>query len=196
MGVSSNFSSSVLDLNGVVDLNQPTALAWGPDGRLYLSENGGDVNVLTVKFGDPDPDDGDNTVSFFVESAQTMSLDIQNHDDDGSENSNAARQVTGIDVTKQYDAQGNLIRQTRGADTADAGTWSWTYNGRGQVLTATDALGNTTTYEYEVDVSALSDEQLSALFLVDTSTDSASVEKDRIEAVLREEGIDFEEITE
>lgn len=42
------------------------------------------------------------------------------------------------------------------------------------------------TYEYDVDVSQLDDETLRALYLVDTSTDSASDEKDRIEAILRD----------
>ncbi|WP_299819400.1 cadherin-like domain-containing protein [uncultured Jannaschia sp.] len=109
MPVSNNFASSALDLNGKVSLTQPTALVWGPDGRLYVTENGGQINVLTVKFGDPDPSDDDNSVSFFVDAAETLSLDIQNHNDDGTENSNSSRQVTGIDVTRQYDADGNQL---------------------------------------------------------------------------------------
>ena len=40
------------------------------------------------------------------------------------------------------------------------------------------------TYEIEVDVSQLTDEQLAELYLIDTSTDSESVEEDRIRAVL------------
>ena len=43
------------------------------------------------------------------------------------------------------------------------------------------------TYEIEVDVSDLSDEQLAELYLIDTSTDSESLEEDRIRAVLTEQ---------
>ncbi|MEL7302504.1 MAG: hypothetical protein AAGJ53_02300, partial [Pseudomonadota bacterium] len=90
-----------------------TALVWGPDGKLYVTENGGTVNVLTIAFGDPDPNDGDGTLKFFVTDAVQMSLadqgGIQNHNDDGSEDGKSARQVTGIDVTKQFDADGNQL---------------------------------------------------------------------------------------
>ncbi|MEL6871260.1 MAG: hypothetical protein AAFO62_00370, partial [Pseudomonadota bacterium] len=113
MPVTNNFSSSSLDLNGQVNLFQPTALVWGPDGKLYVTENGGTVNVLTIAFGDPDPNDGDGTLKFFVTDAVQMSLadqgGIQNHNDDGSEDGKSARQVTGIDVTKQFDADGNQL---------------------------------------------------------------------------------------
>lgn len=44
------------------------------------------------------------------------------------------------------------------------------------------------TYEYDVDVSQLDDQTLAGLYLVDTSTDSASVEKDQIESILRDGG--------
>ncbi len=44
------------------------------------------------------------------------------------------------------------------------------------------------TYEYDVDVMSLDDETLTGIFLVDTSTDDASEEKDRIEAILRSGG--------
>ena len=122
MPVSNNFASSALDLNGKVSLTQPTALVWGPDGKLYVTENGGQVNVLTVKFGDPDPNDDDNSVSFYVEAAETLSLDIQNHNDDGTENSSGSRQVTGIDVARQYDAAGNqLFVDAAGNLTTEAG---------------------------------------------------------------------------
>jgi hypothetical protein len=44
------------------------------------------------------------------------------------------------------------------------------------------------TYQYEVDVMSLDDSTLAGIFLVDTSTDSASEEKERIEAILRDGG--------
>ena len=109
MAVTNNFSASTLDLNGQVSLSQPTALVWGPDGRLYVTEVDGDVKVLTIAFGDKNPADADATAQFYVTESVTVGLikgAIQNHNDDGTENGGANRQVTGIDVTPQYDASG------------------------------------------------------------------------------------------
>ncbi|WP_380058932.1 malectin domain-containing carbohydrate-binding protein (plasmid) [Falsihalocynthiibacter sp. SS001] len=111
MAVTNNFSSSSLVLNGVVSLSQPTALVWGPDGRLYVTEVDGDVKVLTIAFGDPDPSDADNTAQFYVTDAVTISdvKSIPNSNDDGSDSNQSNRQVTGIDVTNQYDENGDLV---------------------------------------------------------------------------------------
>ena len=105
MAVTNNFSSSSLDLNGVVSLSQPTALVWGPDGRLYVTEVDGDVKVLTVAFGDKDTGDADPTAQFYVTDAITLDevKSIPNRNDDGTQSNQANRQVTGIDVTPQYD---------------------------------------------------------------------------------------------
>ncbi|MHB0775330.1 malectin domain-containing carbohydrate-binding protein [Halomonas sp. WWR20] len=106
--VTNNFSKSSLDLNGKVSLNMPTALDWGEDGRLYVTEVSGEVKVLTVAFGDSDPNDGDSTASFYVTEAETISSikNIPNHNDDGSSSGSNSREVTGIDVTPQYDENG------------------------------------------------------------------------------------------
>ncbi|GAB2798692.1 hypothetical protein GCM10027040_26880 [Halomonas shantousis] len=106
--VTNNFSKSSLDLNGKISLYMPTALDWGEDGRLYVTEVTGDVKVLTVAFGDPNPGDGDNTAGFYVTEAETISLikSIPNHDDDGSSSGSSSREVTGIDVTPQFDENG------------------------------------------------------------------------------------------
>ncbi len=111
MAVSNNFSASTLDLNNVVSLSQPTALVWGPDGRLYVTERYGDVKVLTVAFGDKTPGDGDATASFYVTAFEplTQIKTIPNYLDDGSDGSAGKRQVTGIDVTAQYDSSGNAV---------------------------------------------------------------------------------------
>ena len=112
MAVTNNFSSSSLDLNGMIGLGQPTALVWGPDGRLYITEVDGDVKVLTVAFGDKNLADDDATAQFYVTEATTVDLikgAVQNHNDDGTEVGGNNRQVTGIDVTTQYDENGAVM---------------------------------------------------------------------------------------
>lgn len=109
--VTNNFSQSSLDLNGKITLSQPTALVWGADGRLYITEQSGDVKVLTVAFGDPNTADSDSTASFYVVEAETVFLvkELPNHNDDGAEGGSNNRQVTGIDVTPQYDENGDPV---------------------------------------------------------------------------------------
>ncbi|MGR3593462.1 MAG: hypothetical protein ACU0BO_15970, partial [Limimaricola soesokkakensis] len=84
MAVSNNFSASSLDFNGFGGLSQPTALVWGADGRLYVTEVDGDVHVLTIAFGDPDPNDGDTTALFYVTEQVRVNhvKSIPNHNDD------------------------------------------------------------------------------------------------------------------
>lgn len=48
-----------------------------------------------------------------------------------------------------YDGNNNLLSKTVGVGTPEAGTWSFTYNTRGQVLTSTDANNNVTSYVYD-----------------------------------------------
>ncbi|MEM9223247.1 MAG: malectin domain-containing carbohydrate-binding protein, partial [Pseudomonadota bacterium] len=111
MAVTDDFTSSELDLNGQVNITSPTALVWGPDGRLYVTEVDGDIKVLDVSFGDKDPTDGDPNAQFYVTAAEVIAdvKSIPNYNDDGTQASGTQRQVTGIDVTKQYDADGNQV---------------------------------------------------------------------------------------
>jgi RHS repeat-associated protein len=52
-------------------------------------------------------------------------------------------------VTKnEYDVKGNLTKKTEAFGTPLAGVWEWTFNTRGQPLTAKDANGNVTDYAY------------------------------------------------
>ncbi len=115
MAVTNNFASSELDLNNVITLSQPTALVWGPDGRLYVSEVDGSIKVLTVVFGDPDPTDGNPAPKFYVtEAFELTTITGFNYNDDGTYNPTVQeqgreRQVTGIDVVQQYDANGDPV---------------------------------------------------------------------------------------
>lgn len=51
-------------------------------------------------------------------------------------------------TTYTYDGSGNLLKRTESAGGATR-TWSFTYNALGQLLTATDPNGNTTSYAYD-----------------------------------------------
>lgn len=51
-------------------------------------------------------------------------------------------------INHEYDANGNLLHQTVGHGSGVAATRHWTYNNRGQPLTATDANGHVTDYIY------------------------------------------------
>ncbi|WP_066401753.1 malectin domain-containing carbohydrate-binding protein [Flavisolibacter tropicus] len=86
-----NFTSS--GLSGA-SLTNPTSLQFGPDGRLYVSQQNGLIKAFTVVRN------GAN--SYAVTATETISLinQIPNHNDDGTVNTSVTtRQVTGILVT-------------------------------------------------------------------------------------------------
>ncbi|MEL6478401.1 MAG: malectin domain-containing carbohydrate-binding protein [Pseudomonadota bacterium] len=76
-------------------LNNPTSLQFGPDGRLYVSEQNGDINAFTIAI-----DEGE----YIITDHELLTLpggggivkSIQNHNDDGSEANQGNRQVTGL----------------------------------------------------------------------------------------------------
>ncbi|SNC77727.1 Putative Ig domain-containing protein, partial [Hymenobacter gelipurpurascens] len=83
-----NFAQS--GLTGV-SLSNPTSLQFGPDGKLYVSQQDGLIKVLTIV--------RNSTNSYSVTATQTISLinQIPNHNDNGSLNTSVTtRQVTGI----------------------------------------------------------------------------------------------------
>ena len=89
-----SFSSSGLDIaDGVtgVSLTNPTSLDFGPDGRLYVSQQNGQIKAFTVVREGKD--------DYRAVSTEIINIinTIQNHDDDGTpNNSETTRQITGI----------------------------------------------------------------------------------------------------
>ncbi len=90
MPISFNQVGAFLGPNGGSSvLNNPTSLQFGPDGRLYVSEQNGTINVFTIAV---------QNGSYVASAVEEINLvkDIQNHNDDGSLDSSNNRQLTGI----------------------------------------------------------------------------------------------------
>ena len=86
-----NFSSSGL---AGVSLNNPTSLEFGPDGRLYVSQQNGTIFAYTISRNGPS--------DYQVTHTEIISLvkNIPNHNDDGSLNTLVnTRQVTSVLLT-------------------------------------------------------------------------------------------------
>ncbi len=77
----------------IAGISSPTSLNFGPDGRLYVSQQNGTITVYEITRNSA----GDYTVT----SSETINLVKEgtlNHDDDGAENTTTTRQVTGLMV--------------------------------------------------------------------------------------------------
>lgn len=78
-------------------LSNPTSLQFGPDGRLYVSEQNGSINAFTIAL-----QNGDYVATAHEEltlsNGSGVVNSIQNHNDDGSFSNISDRQVTGLVV--------------------------------------------------------------------------------------------------
>ncbi len=86
-------------------LNNPTSIQFGPDGRLYVSEQNGSINAFTVTLENGEYIATDHETLLLPNGSEVVKS-IQNYNDDGSlgvniDNGNPVsnRQVTGIVVT-------------------------------------------------------------------------------------------------
>ncbi|MEO1282745.1 MAG: hypothetical protein AAFV69_13530, partial [Pseudomonadota bacterium] len=78
-------------------LNGPTSLQFGPDGRLYVSEQNGSINAFTVELQNGQYVATAHEQLTLANGAEVVKS-LQNHNDDGSDSNQSNRQVTGIVV--------------------------------------------------------------------------------------------------
>lgn len=86
-----SFSTSNLNLSGS-NVSQGTSLMFGPDGRLYVIQNGGLIDIFAIQRNGVD--------NYVVTASEELTLvkDIPNHNDDGTSNGGNTREATGITV--------------------------------------------------------------------------------------------------
>jgi len=87
-------------LKGTLELatpTRPTSLQFGPDGRLYVSQQNGTIRIYTIVRDGPG--------EYRVTDTETLTQirNIPNHDDDGSLSTQNNRQVTGLLVVGTAD---------------------------------------------------------------------------------------------
>lgn len=78
-----------------VNLDNPTSLDFGPNGKLYVSQQDGIIYEYTVERDNAKAGEG----TYKVTKANVITLiknNTPNHNDDGNQNSNKVRQITGI----------------------------------------------------------------------------------------------------
>ncbi|WP_233131755.1 malectin domain-containing carbohydrate-binding protein [Robiginitalea sediminis] len=87
-----SFGQSQLNFNGNGGVSQGTSLMFGPDGRLYVLQLNGTIDIFTIQRNGPD--------DYVVVASEELLLvkNIPNHNDDGSSNAGNNREATGITV--------------------------------------------------------------------------------------------------
>ncbi len=90
-----NFGQSSLNFNGNGGVNKGTSLEFGPDGRLYVLQLDGTIDIFTIQRNGPN--------DYVVTASEEVNLvkSIPNHNDDGSSatgNKTNEREATGITV--------------------------------------------------------------------------------------------------
>ncbi|MEQ9031364.1 MAG: malectin domain-containing carbohydrate-binding protein, partial [Aggregatilineales bacterium] len=92
--LSDQFPFSSDTLNGET-VSNPTSLQFGPDNRLYISQQNAVIYAYTIERDNAAPGFGEYTVSS-VETINLIKFNTPNHNDDGTPNGTTNRQVTGI----------------------------------------------------------------------------------------------------
>lgn len=85
-----SFSQSTLNFNGNGSVNQGTSHMFGPDGRLYVLQLNGTIDILTIQRNGLD--------DYVVTNNEELLLvkNTPNHNDDGTSNAGNSREATGI----------------------------------------------------------------------------------------------------
>ena len=107
-----SFGQSNLNFNGNGGVNQGTSHMFGPDGRLYVLQLNGTIDVFTIQRNGPD--------DYVVVASEEILLvkNIPNHNDDGSSNAGNNREATGITVVG---TEGNPIIYATSSDSQVGG---------------------------------------------------------------------------
>ncbi|NER15571.1 PKD domain-containing protein, partial [Spongiivirga citrea] len=87
-----NFGSTGLVGESVIN---PTSLEFGPNGKLYVSQQNGIIWEFTIERDDATPGSGTYTV-IESNSISLVQTETPNHNDDGTINTSNTRQITGL----------------------------------------------------------------------------------------------------
>ncbi|PZX52090.1 malectin domain-containing carbohydrate-binding protein, partial [Algoriphagus chordae] len=94
LGQTVSFNQTSLNFNGIGSINQGTAVKFGPDGRLYVTELNGAIKIFTIEQSTP------GQYSVLAMEYVTGAATLPNHDDNGDPawDNRSNRQLLGITV--------------------------------------------------------------------------------------------------